>query len=440
MKAAALLAASALWLANDLVGQQDLASLVDQLAAAEPQARSQAYNELMRRRAPETVPLIGKRIVTMPPEGQQLAVYLLQQQPIEVTRPVYTQLAGAERAFLTAVGTAMLMRNGDRTQALPLAKAIRNAPDGDRQAVLNVVWSIDDPRVLEAIRSYLEPTANGALVVSTLMHLRQQEKPPQPATLAAVQALATSDAPAVRAAALAWLAGSEVGPRSDEASIVLAALLTATPDLYPMTSRLFERTHKYPAALTEVIGAALERARSKHEVTQIAALLQSQGPGLAVPALRKLLDTGNEDVRAGALEALATLPGGLEGNALRTMLAGNSPEQQLVAAATLRRMDDPSGLPTVLALCKKPGAHLAEAARVLGGFRSRDAIPVLLDLLDDSNTMVRQHAWQGLQNQWRDLFPYRRFDFDKSGYAPNAGARAAGITTLRAWWAAVGNG
>ncbi len=440
MKAAAGLAISVLALTTALEAQQDLASLVDQLAAAEPQSRSQAYNELMRRRAPEMVPLLGKRIVTMPPEGQQLAVYLLQQQPIEVTRPIYEQLAAAERAFLRAVGTAMLLRNGDRQKAPPLAKAILAAPDGDRQAVLNAVWSIDDAQVLDAIRSYLTSAANGALVVSTLVHLRQQEKTPQPATLTAVQTLTTSDLPAVRAAAFAWLATIETGPRREEVATALAALLASNPDLYSQVSRLLERTHQYPPVLVESIRAALERARSKFEVTQIAALLHGQGQGLAIPTLRKLLDATNDDVRTGALEALATMPGGLEGNTLHTMLLSNSPEQQLVAAATLRRMDDPSGLPVVLALCKKPGPHLAEAARILGGFRSRDAVPGLLDLLDDSNAAVRQNAWQGLQNQWRDLFPYRRFDFDKSGYAPNAAARAAGITTLRAWWAAVGNG
>jgi HEAT repeat protein len=98
-------------------------------------------------------------------------------------------------------------------------------------------------------------------------------------------------------------------------------------------------------------------------------------------------------------------------------------------------MDDPRGLPNVLALARQPGQEQAEAVRVLATFRSREVVPVLLDRLDDGNAAVRQAAWQGLPQVVRDLFPYRRFDFEKCGYDPNAGNRSQAIAALRAWWA-----
>jgi HEAT repeat protein len=102
-------------------------------------------------------------------------------------------------------------------------------------------------------------------------------------------------------------------------------------------------------------------------------------------------------------------------------------------------MDDPSGLPVVIALLPRArGAKRAEAARVLGGFRSRQAVPPLLDLLDDPELAVRQAAWTGLQEIWRDLLPYRRFDFARCGYDPSASARAPGIAALRAFWERAG--
>lgn len=116
------------------------------------------------------------------------------------------------------------------------------------------------------------------------------------------------------------------------------------------------------------------------------------------------------------------------------MLQSGTPEQQLAVTATLRRMDDDAGLPATLALAKQPGPHRAKAVEVLGGFRSRECVPVLLDALDADDAAVRQKAWQGLQNVLRDLFPYRRFAFDQSGYEPNGADRKPAIATLRAWW------
>jgi hypothetical protein len=85
---------------------------------------------------------------------------------------------------------------------------------------------------------------------------------------------------------------------------------------------------------------------------------------------------------------------------------------------------------------KQPGKHLAEAVRVLATYRSRDVIEPLLAALDDGNAQVRQNAWTGVQQVLRDLFPYRRFDFERTGYNAHAGDRAAAIQMLRAWLAA----
>lgn len=425
--------AAMLLAAGGLCAQQDLEALVDKLGSGNAQDRANAYNELMRRRAPEVVALLGKKVLTFPPGGQQFAVYLLQQQPIEQTRAVYEKLVDAEPPLLRAAAAAALARNGDKGKLAVLAKAIASAGPDERIGVLNSAWGFDDPRVLAAIRDYLRPDGNSAVVTSALQHLRQNEKGRSPATEARAVELTTAGDVAVRAAALAWLAGGEGDPHA----LALAELLRDDPQRFWAIDRLLDRDRKLAAPLVEAIAKALAGARSKYDVTQTAALLRSQSADLAAQALRQLLDKGSDDVRAAALEALAALPGGLEPKLLRDMLQNGTPAQQIVAASTLRRMDDPSGLPVLLALLPKAGADKAECARALAGFRSRDVIPPLLGCLDDTNQMVRQYAWNGLQTLLRDLFPYRRFDFAKSGYDPNGGNRSAGIATLRAWYAAV---
>ncbi len=413
--------------------QTDLQVLVDQLAGDDAGLRAQAYNELIRRRVPELVPLLAKKITAMPLGGQQLAIYLLQQQPLEVTRTLYEKLVDAERPLLRAAAAAVLIRNGDKSKVPLLAKAIAAASEAERSGVLNATWSVDDARVQDAIRAYLRADANAGIIVSALQHLRQAEKGHSAVTDQATQALTAASDLAVRAAALAWLAGGE----GNAHATALAALLRAEPDRFWPIQNLLDRDKKFSLVLVEAIAEAVSKPRSKHEIAQAAPLLLAQSPELAQTTLRKLLTHQDKDIRASALEALATMRGGLEGNALRQLLQDPDPQQQLVAAATLRRMDDASGLPVVLALVRTAGPHKAQAARVLAGFRHRDVVLPLLDCLDDANVQVRQNAWQGLQTQLRDLFPYRRYDFTKSGYEPNAASRADGIAALRSYWASI---
>lgn len=417
-----------------LAAQKDLEALVEQLGSSDATVRSRAYSTLQRDRRVDVVDLLGKRIDGMLPEGQQLALYLLQQHPIDATRPVYTRLLAAERPLLRASAAAMLVRSGDRARMPVLAKAVAAAPRDERQSVLNVLWSIDDPSIVEAVRGYVTAEASAPLLVSALAQLRQIEKGRSPATTAAVRALAASPTAEVRAAALAWLCGGDGG---DGFATELAQLLREDGSRFWIVERLFERDRKYPAVLTDAFAAALASPRSQYDVTQAAALLKVQAPELVGPALRALLDHANDGVRTAAMQALATVPGGLEGKELQKLLQEGSPEQQLAAAAVLRRMDDSSGLPVVLQLLQSRGKHTAEAVRVLAGFRSRDVVEPLLAALDDAELPVRQAAWTGLQQVLRDLFPYRRFAFDRSGYDPNGGNRTAGIQQLRTWWVAV---
>ncbi|MBM4063993.1 MAG: HEAT repeat domain-containing protein, partial [Planctomycetes bacterium] len=176
---------------------------------------------------------------------------------------------------------------------------------------------------------------------------------------------------------------------------------------------------------------------SKYKVARLAALLRAQAPERAARVLRDLLAGGSADLRAAALEALAALPGGLDQKTLHRLLRDGDPGLQIVAAATLRRMDDPSGLPVLLELVARTGGHRAEAVEALGGFCTREVVEPLLNALDDGDVLVRERAWDALYAVLGSLFPYRHFDFPKCGYDPNAASRQAGIAQLRAWWATV---
>lgn len=410
---------------------QDIAALVTQLGSADSNQRHQAYQELQRRRAPEMVPLLGKQLPGFPPHGQQLGIYLLQGQPIEQTRPVFQQLVAAEAPFLRVAAAAMLVRNGDAALVPTLVQALAAMPVAERSSALGMLWNINEPRVVAAIRGYLQPGANGGLVNTALQHLIRMEQGRSEATKAAVLPLAAATDSAVRAAALAFLVAGDASHAK-----ALAQLLQDEPDRFWQIRQLLDGVDKLPTVLVPVIAHALANVRSRYEIGPTATLLQRQAPGEAASALRKLLLHTDAELRAGALEALVSIPGGLDQKQLRELLHGDAIEQRLVAADVLRRMDDPSGLPVVLELLPRAGQKKAEATRVLAKFRSRQVVPPLLDLLLDADLQVRNAAWNGLQEALRELLPYRRFAFDQCGYDSQKPDPVA-VQRLRDFWAGV---
>ncbi len=434
MRTASRALALACLVAAALPAQKSLEQLVDELGGTDAGLRAQAYNDLIRRRDPEIVALLGKRLESMPADGHQFALYLLQQQLFDTTRPVYMKLLGSDWPKLRTAAAARLVVAGEKERVPVLCKALDELPTAERSSVLSFLYSLEDARLHEILRSWLAADAPQHLVINVLEHLERSERTRSKATLAAVRALAANQESKGRLAALAWIAAEADG---EGAANELAKALTAEPQTFWQLDRLFERARKYPKVLAPVFEKALRTARSQHDVPSLVALVRTHSPESLVEALRSLLTEGAEAARKGALAELATMAGGLDSKDLQTMLAGNDPEPKLAAADVLRRRDDLSGLPAALALAKVEGKHRAEAARVLGGFRERSVVPVLIDCLDAPDAQVRQNAWTALQQLMRDLFPYRRFDFAKCGYEPNAADRSAGVLTLRTWWQSV---
>lgn len=413
--------------------QPDLEALVEKLGSEDARARSEGYSDLARRRDPAMVPLLARRIASFPLAGQQLGVYLLQGQPIDDTRAIYTRWLAGDQPFLRVAGGALLVRSGDRARVTALAAALTAAPAAMRAQAVSIAWGIDDEAVYAALRGYLTSDAPQGLVLQVLQQLQRQERNGSRATAAAAAALTGAGDAGVRAAALTYL----VAGGSTEQTAALAALLVEHPEQLWNVIALLDNATKLPRELIDAAVTALDKPRSRVDVTRIAGLLQKHAPQEVAAALRPLLTNAQADIAAAALEALANVPGGLQTKDLTAMLQSADVSARIVAASTLRRSDDLSGLPVLLELLPKAGAKKGDATKALAGFRCREAVPALLDLLDDADAQVRHEAWQGLQTSLPNLFPYRRFDFTRCGYSPTNGDRKPGIALLRAWWQSV---
>lgn len=423
-------------LASPAHAQSELERLVRQLGGDDVRASYAAYQALEKRTDAALLPLLVEGIGGWPRHGQQHAVRLLAQrateQPPAQQRALWKKVGAGGSAFLrVAAGIQLLELAEDRRGPGSLAAALQGAPEAERPGLVHLLYSVPlerEDEVFAALCGWLHADAAGVTVVPVLLRLR-----PLPSRADAVRALAeplTKSADRLaRAAALAFLAGST--PSHAEA---LAALLTAEPTRLASIRGLLVGEQKLPPVLLDAIAATLRQASSDYEVRQTAELLRAQSSSAGKAELRELLQHERPEVRRGALEALGMLPGGLDDPLLQQLLRGSDVGSALVAADLLRRRDDLAGLEVVLALQPQELDQQVQFAEVIGRYRDRRVGPRLLELLDHPEPRVRQAAWQGLQQVLRGLFPYRRFRFEDSGYAPEAASRQTGIAALRAWW------
>lgn len=425
--------AATLLTAGMLAAQDDIAALVERLGSDEPSARSAAYNELQRRRSPEVVPLLGKRLAAFPLAGQSLGVYLLQQYAIDDTRAVYHRLLDQPSTLLRAAAAAALYRAGEGDALAPLCAAVTAATGQELDLVLNRLFGIDAPPLVAAVRAKVREGTPASAIETALYQLLTMQKGRDDATARAAEALLASTDLTIQAAAAAYLVAAGNGQHAP----VLAAALRQQPSLLPSLQRFLQRAAHLDPVVLDVLAERLAAAKSQYDIQVPARILQQHAPGKAIAALQQLLRSDDDTLRTAALEAISAIPGAMEPKLLREMLASGNGKAVLLAAEALRRIDDTSGFDAVLALVRDQALR-AEAVRVLGGFRRREAVPPLLDALADADAVVRRNGWFALQNLLPDLFPYRRFDLNGCGYAPDAApaARAAGLAVLRAWWAA----
>lgn len=417
--------------------EKSLAEWVSQLGSKHHGPRQEAYRTLLRERSPRTVGLLGKQIESFEASSQQTACNLLRGFPFDDTRQLYKQLLAAKDPFLRLVSAARLWsaakKDAVRKRLLQvLVTALAEFPDGRKLSAVPACRQVVGEAVLVELRRWLKPKQSAHIVTGVLRELLRRERGASIATGAAVTSLLTSKDDRVLAAAHTYLLRQDAKHEKQ-----LADLSKKEPAMFWTVRDLLPSEGHFSDAIVAVIVAALLAPRSDRDVNQLAQLLQANASMQLGAALRTLIGHDKEGIRAAALKQLSTLRGGLKTKDLQDLLRSEAVVARLVAADTMRRRDDNSGLEVVLQAVPKAAKHRAEAARVLSRFRSRQAMPVLLDLLDDADVQVRVAAWGGVMGTMKSLFPYRRFDFRNAGYNPRANSRTGGIELMRSWWAGV---
>jgi HEAT repeat protein len=200
-----------------------------------------------------------------------------------------------------------------------------------------------------------------------------------------------------------------IGERAKAAAPALAeALKSEDAALRVDVAEALWQANKDPAAVTALAAALKDK---DWRVIQCAAeALERIGveAKAAVPALLETLNDGW--VRERWALSICTAPG--------CHAVGSGPPDRLPPARTLWllwRIDrHPAVMPALLNALKDP-AHRAGAARTLGriGVEAKEAVPVLLKLLDEENGATRIDRTEGPLTQYREALTYALWQINK---------------------------
>lgn len=434
---ALLLALAGLLPARSARAQDDLVTLLERMGGSDTTLRYPAYQELSRRREPAALPPLLERIGGWDLSAQSYGLSLIDVVGGEPAAKAWKQLAATARAPYLKGSAGARVHATDPTKGSRLVVEALEAARADGLMlswILSRLGGLKDAAVATSVRGLLGPTSGPEILGPALSYLALVNDAQSPAL---VRALVKAPEAGTRALAAAWLlrAGEE-----EQAGVLAAALASGEVSLseFLRLKPWLEAADRVPEVVLAALLAGLEKESNTSQVVAEIELLGRARHAPALPALRRLLDSTEPLVAKAAFEALAAMPGGLEGDALAAQLKHADPARRLAAAEALRRADDQSGLPVVVELARAGSPERREAVRVLSGFRVAEATLPLIDALLDDDVTTRAYAYNGLADLLAMLFPYRRLDLGSTGYATDAApeARRAAVERLRAWWQA----
>lgn len=439
-----LLAALVLLLiASTAEAKSRLEVLVDQLAGSDSQKWSAAYTELQRLKDPKVIPLLLAAAPELELTPQSYAVYIINALPdSKATRSALRALTKMKPPYLRAHAAKALFNRGDRDMeqvAIQVAKDVRG-DESVAQSVLGAFIYFRSEALAAELRRWIEedPPERIFSKLVYFFHVLQERGD----VLALFEARLAHASPTVRGLSAAYLFAYGAGGRADELGQILAEAIRTGQIEYSefvYVDYMLINAGSMSDDILEALAARLPEEDGYYGARLLRMLGRGGYSGI-VPLARRLLDDDDKEISKAAFEVLAAVPGGFTQEALAGLLTGADDARRLMAAESLRRADDLSGVGAVIEVLggSKDALARRDAARILGDFRMQQAVEPLLQALADDDSLVRSYATSSLQRVWQTLFPYRRIDLRAAGWVHTAPApeRKTGLERLRAWWKA----
>jgi HEAT repeat protein len=143
----------------------------------------------------------------------------------------------------------------------------------------------------------------------------------------------------------------------------------------------------------------------------------------ALPLLTKLSEDPDPQVAKVATESVIRLSGRAQMETLKKAADDSDPLKKLEGAEALIQLDSPDGWAALRSALESGNASVKlRALAILSGARRKEAVDLLVTLLDDPQDYIRNNARTYMVGALTALYPYLRFDYQ------------APPEKLRAWW------
>lgn len=403
---------------------------VARLGSTDSRTRRAAYQVLRSDKTAATLAALRKALPGYQYHSQTLGLILVQGFGVDRCEPVLRSFLRGKPSILRLGAAVWFHQRRDTSVESHIVACLGGVESQTVLAsMLSRIWNIKSRAVLHAVQRSL--AADSALqVLDPALRMLQRAKVvdaiPKVETFLKVEGM-DADRRALCAGFLVVMGQSRHA----------AALAEAIPQVKTF-SRLSILLRDAGHLDKVVLAAILEFAEASagYNVRYALELIARHDYRAAVPKLRGMLESVDIKTSKAAFDTLMRMGDGLQPKQLKRLLTGVADNVSLAAADALRRMDDSTGLARVIELTKTSGRIRHEAFDVLGKFRDRRVVPVLLTALMDTDRNVHSRAFRGLQTVFRSLFPYRRFDFITLGYTAAASPvkRRQVTEKIRAWW------
>jgi HEAT repeat protein len=290
--------------------------------------------------------------------------------------------------------------------------------DADKAVVVGRLYSApsDSGDAVPVLIRFLEKETVDALRRTALRALSSYK---DPAALAVVRKIAADPKDTARFEAMAELIKRGDDPALEDAVKALESQKLDLSSLYSILNGI-EAGNK--RSVLPRLRDLLEKSEDRNLRMGLMRTLGTMKDDKALPLLTKLSQDQDATIAKIANESIVRLSGRAQSDAFRKA-DDSDPLRKLDGAEALIQADAPEGWAAVRAALEGGSTTVKlRAVSILSGVRRKEAVEILVTLLDDPTESVRSFARTSMISTLTALYPYLKFDYQ------------APADKLKLWW------